>query len=101
MIGQAAITDGQGKVFIDQIRIGEPKSDEVLVEVKAAGICHTDWDSLNWGNSMIIGHEGAGIVLAKGEAVDHVEIGDPILLNWAISCGQCFQCRTKSDENGE
>lgn len=93
MIGQAAITNGEGKVFIDQITINSPKADEVLVEIKASGVCHTDWDSLNWGKSMIIGHEGAGVVLAKGEEVMHVEVGDPVLLNWAISCGDCFQCR--------
>ena len=85
MIGQAAITNGEGKVFIDQITINSPKADEVLVEIKASGVCHTDWDSLNWGKSMIIGHEGAGVVLAKGEEVMHVEVGGPVLLKWAIS----------------
>lgn len=86
MIGSAAITDGNGKLFIDQISVGEPQEEEVLVAIKAAGIWHTDWDSLNWGNPIIIGYEGPGVVLAKGEKVQHVETGDSILLNWAISC---------------
>ena len=93
MVGKAAITDGKGKFFIEEIAVGEPGANEVLVELKASGVCHTDWDSLNWAKTMIIGHEGAGTVLAKGEEVSHVEVGDAVLLNWAISCGHCFQCR--------
>ena len=92
MRAKAAITSGDGTFFIDEVEIGHPGDDEVLVQIKASGICHTDWDSLNWGQKIILGHEGAGIVLEKGKHVQHVEIGDHILLNWAISCGSCFQC---------
>ncbi|MEO1261176.1 MAG: alcohol dehydrogenase catalytic domain-containing protein [Bacteroidota bacterium] len=95
---QAAITDGKGNFQIVNIEVGQPQPDEVLVAVKAAGICHTDWDSLNWADRftwndhLILGHEGAGVVEAVGDQVSHVKIGDPVLLNWAISCGHCFQC---------
>lgn len=92
LTGLAAITRGDGTFSIDEILLGEPAADEVLVEIKASGICHTDWDSLRWGREHILGHEGAGIVLAVGSQVHHVAPGDPILLNWAISCGRCFQC---------
>ena len=88
----AAITEGNGKFFIDEIEVGQPQADEVLVQVKAAGICHTDWDSLSWKKPMVLGHEGAGVVQAVGSAVTHVQPGDRVLLNWAISCGTCFQC---------
>ncbi len=67
--------------------------DEVLVEVRAAGICHTDQASLKWKRPLIMGHEGAGIVRATGPAVRHVRPGDPVVLNWAVPCGQCFQCQ--------
>ena len=90
--GLAAITQGNGNFSIESIQIGQPEADEVLVEMKASGLCHTDWDSLSWGKQLILGHEGAGVVLAVGNAVTHVKIGDPVLLNWAISCGKCFQC---------
>jgi Zn-dependent alcohol dehydrogenase len=63
-----------------------------LVRIKAAGICHTDFDSMSWGEPLIMGHEGAGIVEACGTGITHVAVGDPVLLNWAISCGTCFQC---------
>ncbi len=89
---KAAISDGNGNFTIEPIRVGAPKADEVLVNIKAAGICHTDWDSLNWGRPVVVGHEGAGVVAAVGSAIDHVQVGDPVLLNWAISCGHCFQC---------
>ncbi len=95
---KAAITDGKGNFSIENISVGTPNDDEVLVAVKAAGICHTDWDSLTWAdrfsfsNYMILGHEGAGVVEAIGKNINHVKVGDPVLLNWAISCNQCFQC---------
>ncbi len=93
MKAKAAITDGNGNFAIDEIEVGEPQADEVLVEVRAAGICHTDWDSLSWGKPLVLGHEGAGVVHSVGSAVTHVAPGDRVLLNWAISCGQCLQCR--------
>ena len=89
---KAAITDGKGKFTIEEIEVDHPGSDEVLVEIKAAGICHTDWDSLTKGVKAVLGHEGAGIIKEVGENVKNVKVGDAVLLNWAISCGTCFQC---------
>ena len=63
------------------------------MEIRASGVCHTDLDSLNWRRPLLLGHEGAGVVAAVGEGVDHVAPGDAVLLNWAIPCGQCVQCR--------
>jgi Zn-dependent alcohol dehydrogenase len=88
----AAITDGKGKLEIDEIEVDDqPREDEVLIDIKACGVCHTDWDSLKWGPS-VIGHEGAGIVRAVGPWVKSVKAGDHVLLNWAIPCGTCWQC---------
>jgi Zn-dependent alcohol dehydrogenase len=89
---QAAIADGKGRFVIDTIEIQAPQGDEVLVEIKAAGICHTDWDSQSWGKALVMGHEGAGIVTACGPVVSTLSPGDPVMLNWAIPCYQCFQC---------
>lgn len=88
----AAITPGDGSFQISTIQVGLPAAEEVRVKIKAAGICHTDWDSLSWGQQLVLGHEGAGVVDAVGEGVTQVAVGDPVLLNWAISCGHCFQC---------
>jgi Zn-dependent alcohol dehydrogenase len=92
MIAKAAIADGKGKFSIEEITVAAPQGDEVLVEIKAAGICHTDWDSLSWGKPLVMGHEGAGIVRAIGETVKNIQVGDAVILNWAIPCGTCFQC---------
>ncbi len=88
----AAIADGKGSFSIETIQVGDPTGDEVLVEIKAAGICHTDWDSQSWGKYLIMGHEGAGVVVKTGEKVKLLKPGDPVMLNWAIPCYSCFQC---------
>jgi S-(hydroxymethyl)glutathione dehydrogenase/alcohol dehydrogenase len=90
----AAIGDGKGAFVIEEIEVGQPLADEVLVEIKAAGICHTDWDSKSWGRPLVLGHEGAGVVKQTGSGVAHVKPGDRVLLNWAIPCGECFQCNS-------
>ena len=89
---RAAIGDGQGNFSIETIEVGWPKPDEVLVEVRASGLCHTDWDSKTWHRPLVMGHEGAGVVRAAGSAIHHVKAGDRVVLNWAIPCGECFQC---------
>jgi S-(hydroxymethyl)glutathione dehydrogenase/alcohol dehydrogenase len=93
MEAQAAIADGKGHFALERIEVGEPIGDEVLVEIKAAGICHTDHASLNWKRPLVMGHEGAGVVRSVGPQVRHVQPGDSVVLNWAIPCGTCFQCR--------
>lgn len=90
---RAAIADGKGSFSIQEINIGEPRGDEVIVQIKAAGICHTDWDSQSWGKPLIMGHEGAGIVVKTGPQVSMLNVGDAVILNWAIPCYQCFQCQ--------
>ena len=96
MTGKSAITDGAGNFSVEKITVAEPKEKEVLVQIKASGVCHTDFDSQFWGDQLVMGHEGAGIVIAIGKGVNSVELGDSVLLNWAIPCGNCFQC-----SNGE
>lgn len=89
---RAAIADGVGGFSIDAIEVGPPQADEVLVQVRAAGICHTDHASLSWTRPLVMGHEGAGVVVETGPGVTHVQVGDAVVLNWCIPCGTCFQC---------
>ncbi len=93
MQAQAAIADGKGQFALERVEVGDPIGDEVLVEIRAAGICHTDHASLNWKRPLVMGHEGAGVVRAIGPQVRHVQPGDSVVLNWAIPCGKCFQCQ--------
>jgi len=89
---KAAITNGLGSFKIEDIEVHDPQPDEVLVKMKAAGLCHTDHDSLSWGKQLIIGHEGAGVIVKTGSDVQGLAPGDRVILNWAMHCGHCFQC---------
>jgi Zn-dependent alcohol dehydrogenase len=89
---KAAISNGNGSFSIQTIEVAAPKADEILVQIKAAGICHTDWDSQSWGKTLVMGHEGVGIVTQIGPEVTSLKVGDAVLLNWAIPCYDCFQC---------
>ena len=66
LTSKTAIADGKGNFSIQQINIDDPQGDEVLVQIKAAGICHTDWDSQFWSKQLIMGHEGAGVIETIG-----------------------------------
>lgn len=93
MIASAIVTCGDGAFQLAQVDVSSPAHEEVLIDIRASGICHTDYDSMSWRQPLVMGHEGAGVVVEVGAGVTHVKAGDPVLLNWAISCGRCFQCR--------
>ena len=71
-----------GPVQYKQIPVQKPGPDEVLINIKFSGVCHTDLHALNgdWPLPtklpLVGGHEGAGVVVAKGELVTDIEIGD-------------------------
>jgi S-(hydroxymethyl)glutathione dehydrogenase/alcohol dehydrogenase len=94
MIAKAALCDGNGRYFIGEVEVADPGPGEVLVQIKASGVCHTDLKILRTQPVLIMGHEGAGVVLKTGEGVTHVKAGDRVLLNWAMPCGNCFACRS-------
>jgi aryl-alcohol dehydrogenase len=79
----------------EKVELGELKSDEVLVKIVAAGMCHTDLAAkdqhMPFPLPAILGHEGAGIVLEVGAEVPGVSPGDHVVLTFA-SCGQCPNC---------
>jgi aryl-alcohol dehydrogenase len=96
----AAVTDSKGAAFaIQDLELGEPEPDEVIVAIGAAGICHTDlivrdqWYPVPL--PAVLGHEGAGTVQAIGTAVTGVKTGDRVALSFG-SCGTCPTCRTGS-----
>lgn len=92
-LSKAAIARGDGSFIIDEIKVADPKPDEVLVRMKAAGLCHTDHDSLHWGKPIVMGHEGAGVVEKVGNQVSAFQKGGAVILNWATPCMHCFQCQ--------
>lgn len=95
--------DGEGVTY-KQIPVPEPGPDEVLVNIKYSGVCHTDLHAVkgDWPLErklpLVGGHEGAGIVVAKGSLATGIEIGDHAGVKWLNgSCLSCEFCR-KSDE---
>jgi S-(hydroxymethyl)glutathione dehydrogenase/alcohol dehydrogenase len=93
ILSKSAIATGGGTFVIENVTIADPQADEVLVKMKAAGLCHTDYDSLSWGKPIVMGHEGAGIVVKVGAAISDFAEGDQVILNWATPCMTCFQCQ--------
>ncbi len=85
------------KLGIETVRVdSDPRPGEVLVKLKASGVCHSDYHGRigEWTlpNPMILGHEGAGIVTAVGEGVTRVAPGDHVILCWTPACGKCEYC---------
>jgi len=94
---------GQPVVY-KRIPVQKPGPDEVLVNIKYSGVCHTDLHAVNgdWPLAtklpLVGGHEGAGVVVARGELVKDIEIGDYAGVKWLNgSCLSCSFCQT-SDE---
>ena len=93
----AAILWEQGSpLSVEATELGEPRAGEVLVELKAAGVCHSDLHPARgeWPvrTPLVLGHEGAGIVREVGEGVKHVGVGDHVVFCWAPPCGVCPPC---------
>ena len=81
---------------LEEVSLAEPRADEVLVKLVAAGICHTDISMRDHmiypvPHPVVLGHEGAGIVERIGAGVTRLAPGDPVILTSA-SCGHCPSC---------
>jgi aryl-alcohol dehydrogenase len=92
----AALSHGADTPFeIAEVDLDEPRADEVLVELRAVGICHTDLTMRSvWPAELspaVLGHEGAGVVEAVGANVRAVRPGDHVVLSYR-RCGACTQC---------
>lgn len=92
-LSKSAIATGDGQFVIEDVKLAQPLADEVCVKMRAAGLCHTDYDSLSWGKPIVMGHEGAGEIVEIGTAVSDFAVGDKVILNWATPCMICFQCQ--------
>ena len=95
---RAVVARAQGEpVTIETIEVPDPGPGEVLVAVKACGVCHTDLHyregAINDEFPFLLGHEAAGIVEEVGSDVTEVAVGDFVILNWRAVCGQCRSCQ--------
>ena len=98
---RAAIAWKAGQpLTIEEVELGGPREGEVLVEIKATGICHTDAYTLDGLDSegifpVILGHEGAGIVIEVGEGVTTLKPGDHVIPLYTPECRQCKSCLSR------
>jgi S-(hydroxymethyl)mycothiol dehydrogenase len=84
-------------VTVETVVVPDPGPGEVVVDVQACGVCHTDLHYREGGIGddfpYLLGHEAAGLVSALGDGVTSVAVGDFVVLNWRAVCGQCRACR--------
>jgi S-(hydroxymethyl)glutathione dehydrogenase/alcohol dehydrogenase len=85
---------------IETVDLEGPRAGEVLVEIKATGICHTDEFTRSGGDPeglfpAILGHEGAGVVLEVGEGVTTLKAGDHVIPLYTPECRQCKSCLSR------
>ena len=95
---RAAVALEAGKPLeVMEVNLDGPKAGEVLVEIKATGICHTDEFTLSGADPegmfpAILGHEGAGVVVEVGEGVTSLEVGDHVIPLYTPECRECEYC---------
>src|SRR5829696_5087077 len=94
---RGVVSRGRGEpVTVETVLVPDPGPGEVLVDVQACGVCHTDLHYREGGISedypFLLGHEAAGTVSAVGEGVTGVAVGDYVILNWRAVCGVCRAC---------
>jgi Zn-dependent alcohol dehydrogenase len=97
LITTAALFRAPGTpIDVCAVAIEPPGPDDVLIRMQAVGICGSDLHVYvgEWTRPtpMILGHEGAGVVEAVGDSIEHLVPGDPVLVSWAPSCGVCATC---------
>ncbi|MFC9556574.1 S-(hydroxymethyl)mycothiol dehydrogenase [Rhodococcus sp. NPDC056960] len=84
-------------VEIATITVPDPGPGEVVVDIAACGVCHTDLTYRDGGINdefpFLLGHEASGVVESIGEGVTSVAVGDFVVLNWRAVCGQCRACK--------
>lgn len=92
----AVVWETGGPFEVRDVERREPAEHEVVVRIRAAGLCQTDISLAGgaFGQQMpvVLGHEGAGEVAEVGSAVRGFSIGDRVLVNWVPPCGHCYTC---------
>ena len=96
-IRAAVLRELPGPWTVEDLELAAPQHGEVLVELKVAGLCHSDdhhrQNDLPMANlPAIVGHEGAGVVIGLGEGVTDFELGDHVVASFLPSCGKCKWC---------
>ncbi len=97
---RAAVCHGIGEPLrLETVQLAPPAAGEVLIEIKASGLCHSDYHQMTGASTpypfpVILGHEGAGVVVECGAGVETVRLGDHVVPLSIGECGHCSNCRS-------
>jgi len=84
-------------LVIEELELDPPGEDEILVRIRAAGLCHSDLSTINGDRPrqmpMVLGHEAAGEVMELGKGVKDIAVGDHVILVFVPNCGRCPPCQ--------
>ena len=93
---KAVVVDALNEFSVQEVSLDPPKAGEVMVDIKATGVCRSDLSVINGKIPLelpaVIGHEGAGIIKEVGAGVEHLQVGDHVVLSFIPNCGECFYC---------
>ncbi len=98
MRSRAAIAlEPKANLVIDDIEVAGPRAGEVLIEIRATGVCHTDAYTLSGADPeglfpSVLGHEGAGVVVEVGAGVKSLALGDHVIPLYVPECRECSYC---------
>lgn len=100
---KAAIATAVGSPLeVIDIDVADPKAGEIRIQMGASGVCHSDLSVVNGvlpiALPAILGHEGAGTITQLGEGVDHLSVGDHVVVSWVPQCGTCYYCKHDQGE---
>src|SRR5574342_117166 len=97
----AVVKEFKQELSIENVTIPQVGKNDILVKIKACGVCHTDLHAAHgdWPVKptlpLIPGHEGVGEIVEVGEGITHLKVGDRVGVPWLYSaCGQCEYCLT-------
>jgi Zn-dependent alcohol dehydrogenase len=92
----AVLEETGGRLAVGELDLADPGPEEALVRLHASGVCHSDLNAIDGTAETrcpaVLGHEGAGVVEAVGDAVTRVRPGDHVALSWTPWCGACSEC---------
>lgn len=98
----AVCTKADAPLELLDVDLAPPKAGEVKLALGASGVCHSDL-SVSTGKlpvplPAVLGHEGAGTITELGEGVDHLKVGDHVVISWVPQCGTCYFCEREHGE---
>lgn len=90
--------EGADSVAVEEIEVRGPRAGEVTVRMAACGVCHSDLSATNGTipipPPLVLGHEGAGVVVEVGDGVTEIGVGDHVVSTFVSMCGRCRWCAT-------